>query len=118
MMNHYPAFRNKTVSLNASDFLNVDDVNRNFVKIDENVTRATTTTSTSTASTLRSVFEGIIPPPNKCVSPYASFASRSCDVVGRYVTHHYSSQASLCDAKFRCQFEACAETFSEEYQLW
>ena len=117
MMNHYPAFRNKTVSLNTTDFLNVDDVNRNFVKIDENVARATTTTSTVT-TTLRSVFEGIIPPPNKCVSPYASFASRSCDGVGRYVTQHFSSQTSHRDEKFRCQFEACAETFSEEYQLW
>jgi hypothetical protein len=49
--------------------------------------------------TLTSVFEGVIPPPNKCASP-ASVSRPSRRNV------------------FRCSFESCDQRFREEYQLW
>jgi hypothetical protein len=48
---------------------------------------------------LSSVFEGVIPPPNKCASPAT-------------VTRTSRRNA------FRCNFESCGQRFREEYQLW
>ena len=92
-------FNKKIISLNSNDFIDVNDVNSNVTKIDVDVVMRT---STPKAMTLKSVFEGTIPPPNKCVMPYATNASIT----------------SLCDAKFRCHFELCGQKFNEEYQLW
>jgi len=115
-MDLYAAYGSKTLSLSSADFLNADVVNRNFVKVDENVVRTSTSSSASTVTTLRSVFEGIIPPPNKCIPPYANYASRR-DEGNKYVTS-YAHSASPCEEKYHCQFGSCVETFSEEHQLW
>ena len=94
------------ISLTSAKFVSADLFNSNDCKVDANDVNIL---RKRRRDHLRSVFEGLIPPPNQCVTPpYANFASsmtsRQKTVERRYV--------------FRCKFESCCESFEEEHQLW
>jgi hypothetical protein len=92
----------KVISLTSAKFVSADFFNRKKVEpSDVNILRRR-------GNHLRSVFEGLIPPPNQCVTSYGNLASSVA-----------SRQKSMTQRDvFRCKFEPCRESFEEEHQLW